>query len=265
MTGVVLGEFIRVRRRSIILSWLGLTAMFTILINFVMFSVVSQDGAEVTDGPGVAFPTAETLLSSDGIAAGLGAAATFFGVVTLAFWALASASDYSTGLVRILVAAEPRRRRLILGKWICLAGVTAVVAAAATVLNVVVAPMAAQAGGYSPDAWTDGTAGVVLGAYLHLYLSLLVWGSIGLALATITRSAGVAIGVGVGYVLLVEAIIAAVAGDVADWLPGSVLTALAQGGNAVMTLTVASLIGALYVAVSLGASFTVFGRRDITD
>ena len=210
-----------------------------------MFSVVPLDGTPTTDGPGVAFPTADTLLSSNGIVAGLGTAASFFGVVTLAFWALTAASDYSTGLVRILV--------------------TAAIAAAATMLNVIVAPMAAQAGGYSPDAWTDGTAAVVASAYLHLYLSLLVWGTIGLALATVTRSAGIAIGIGVGYVLLVEAIIAAVAGDVADWLPGSVLTALAQGGNSTMSLPAASLIGAAYVAVALTASFTVFQRRDITD
>lgn len=265
MIGVVISEFIRVRRRAVIASWLGLTALFTVLVNFVMFSVVPQDGTPTTGGPGVAFPTAQTLLSPDGIVAGLGAAATFFGVVTLAFWALASATDYSTGLVRILVAAEPRRSRLILGKWVSLAGVTAAIALAATVINLVVAPMAAQAGGYSPDSWTDGTVGVIASAYLHLYLSLLVWGSIGLALATVTRSAGIAIGVGVGYVLLVEAIVAAVAGDVADWLPGAVLTALAQGGNATMTLVVASLIGAAYVAAALGASFTVFARRDITD
>ncbi|MDZ7918319.1 MAG: hypothetical protein U5O16_41985 [Rhodococcus sp. (in: high G+C Gram-positive bacteria)] len=265
MNGVVVSELIRIGRRSIVLGWLGLTALFAVLINFVMFNVVPQDGTSMTDGPGVAFPTAATLLSSDGIAAGLGAAASFFGVVTLAFWALAAAGDYSTGLVRILVAAEPRRWRLILGKWLSLAAVTAAVAAAATVINVVVAPVAAQAGGYSPDAWTDGTVGTVLAAYLHLYLSLLVWGTIGLALATLTRSAGIAIGVGVGYVLLVEAIIAAVAGDAAEWLPGSVLTALAQGGNATMTLAVASLIGAVYVIAALLASFTVFGRRDITD
>lgn len=265
MIGVVRSESVRIGRRGIVLGWLGLTAVFAVLINFVMFNVVPQDGTSMTDGPGVAFPTAQTLLSADGIIAGLGAAASFFGVVTVAFWALATAGDYSTGLVRILVAAEPRRWRLLLGKWIALAAATAAVSAAATVVNVVVAPIAAQAGGYAPDAWSDGTVGVVLAAYLHLYLSLLVWGTLGLALATFTRSAGIAIGVGVGYVLLVEAIIAAVAGDASDWLPGSVLTALAQGGNAAMTLAVASIVGAAYVIVALSASFTVFRRRDITD
>lgn len=265
MIGIIRSELLRLRRRSILIGWFGLMIMFATLINFVMFQVVEQSGTAPANGPGASFPSAATLLGSDGIVAGLGAAASFFGVVTLAFWALASASDYSTGLVRIVVAAEPRRWRLVLGKWIALAVVTAATCVAALIVNLVVAPVAAQAGGYSPDAWGTSIATVLLDAVLHLYASLLVWGSIGLALATVTRSAGVAIGVGVGYVLLFEAIISAVASDIADWLPGSILTALAQGGNASVSFMSASLLGAVYVALALAASLVVFQRRDITD
>jgi ABC-2 type transport system permease protein len=263
--GVVRSELLRLRRRTVLLGWFGLVAMFAVLINFVMFQVVEPSGAAPDDGPGVSFPSAAVLLASDGIVAGLGAAASFFGVVTLAFWALAAAGDHSTGLVRIIVAAEPRRWRLLLGKWIALAVVTALTCVAALVVNVVVAPVAAQAGGFTPDAWGTDIADVVLGAVLHLYLSLLVWGSIGLALATLTRSAGVAIGVGVGYVLLLEAVISAVASGISDWLPGAILTALAQGGNESVSFLSASLLGAAYVAVALAASFVLFQRRDITD
>lgn len=265
MMGVIRSELLRLGRRNVLVGWFGLIIMFGVLINFVMFQVVEQSGAAPADGPGVSFPSAATLLSSDGLVAGLGAAASFFGVVTLAFWALTSATDYSTGLIRIVVAAEPRRWRLLLGKWIALALVTAVTCLVALIVNLVVAPIAAEAGGFSPDAWRTGIASVVLSAFLYLYLSLLVWGSIGLALATLTRSAGVAIGVGVGYVLLVEAVISAVASGISDWLPGSILTALAQGGNDSVSFLSACLLGAAYVAAALAASFVIFQRRDITD
>jgi ABC-2 type transport system permease protein len=265
MTGVVRSELLRLRRPAVLVGWFGLVVMFAVLINFVMFNVVEESGTAPADGPGVSFPSAAALLAPEGIVAGLGAAASFFGVVTLAFWALASAGDHSTGLVRIIVAAEPRRWRLLLGKWIALALVTAATTLAALVVNVVVAPVAAQAGGFSPDAWGTDLVPVLLEATGHLYLSLLVWGSIGLALAVLTRSAGVAIGVGVGYVLLFEAVISAVATDVADWLPGSILTALAQGGNEVVSLTAASATGAAYVAAALGTALFVFQRRDVTD
>jgi ABC-type transport system involved in multi-copper enzyme maturation permease subunit len=265
MTGVVRSELLRLGRRNLLIGWFGLIVMFVVLVNFVMFQVVEPSGPAAADGPGVSFPSAATLSSPDGIVAGLGAAASFFGVVTLAFWALASASDYSTGLVRIIVAAEPRRWRLVLGKWIALALVTALTCATALVVNLLVAPVAAQAGGYSPDSWGNELASTLLSATTHLYLSLLVWGTIGMTLAMITRSAGVAIGTGVGYVLLVEAILAAVASGISDWLPGSILTALAQGGNDAMPFALACATGALYVTVALTASLLVFQRRDITD
>lgn len=265
MIGVIRSELLRLQRRNVLLGWFGLMVMFAILINFVMFQVVEQSGAAAPNGPGASFPSSSTLLSADGIVAGLGAAASFFGVVTLAFWALASASDYSTGLIRIIVAAEPRRWRLLLGKWLALALMTALTCLVALIVNLGVAPIAAQAGGYSPDAWGTGLVSVVLSAVLQLYFSLLVWGTFGLALATLSRSAGIAIGVGVGYVLIFEAVISAVASGISDWLPGSILTALAQGGNDSVSFLSASLLGAAYIAVALSASFVVFQRRDITD
>jgi ABC-type transport system involved in multi-copper enzyme maturation permease subunit len=264
MTRVIRSELIRLRRRNVLLGWFGLTALFAVLVNFVMFQVVDGTGT-ATNGPGVSFPSAGVLLSPDGVVAGLGAAASFFGVVTLAFWALTAAGDYSTGLVRIVVAAEPRRARLLLGKWIALAVVTSAATLTALLVNLLVAPIAAQAGGYAPHVWGTDLVSILIGAAVHLYLSLLVWGTIGLALAVVTRSAGIAIGVGVGYVLLVEAVISAVATGISDWLPGSILTALAQGGNAAAPFTTAAVIGSSYIVVALVAAFLIFQRRDITD
>ncbi len=265
MTGVVRSELLRLRRRTVLIGWFGLVAVFTALVTFVVFQVVDPSGPAPTDGPGVSFPAAAALLGPDGIVAGLGAAASFLGVVTLSFWALAAAGDYSTGLVRVIVAAEPRRWRLVLGKWVALALVTALTCLAALLVTLVVSPVAASAGGWTPDAWGTDLVGVLLGAATHLYLSLLVWGTVGLALATLTRSAGVAIGVGVGYVLVVEAVLAAVASEVGDWLPGSILTALAQGGNDVVPYAAACATGAAYVVLALGAALVVFRRRDVTD
>ncbi len=266
---VVRSELVRLRRRSTVVGWAGLTALFAALVCAVVFQVVEQAGAAgvsaVPDGPGVSFPDAAQLLSPAGLVAPLASGASFTGVVTLAFWALATATDSSTGLVRQLVAAEPRRGRLLVGKWLALALVTAATTAVAVVVTVAVAPVAAAAGGWEPTAWGEDVAGTVLRAGLDLYLSQLVWGSAGLALAVLTRSAGVAIGVGVGWVLLVEAVLGALSRELGDWLPGAVLGALAAGGTDRVGAGTALGLGALYVAVALSASLVVFSRRDVTD
>lgn len=264
MVNVVLSELTRLRRRGYVLGWLGLTAAFAALINVVMFQVVSDDAAP-TDGPAVSFPTLEQLLAQDGIVAGLAAASALLGVVTLAFWAIAAATDYSTGLVRLLVAAEPRRWRLLVGKWVALALSTALVTTGALVVNLVVAPVAAAAAGFEPSAWGTGLVQVAAGAALELFLALLVWGTIGMALAVLTRSSGIAIGIGVGYVLLLESVVKAALTGIGDWLPGTTISALASGGTADVSFGQALGLGSLYVVVALAVALAVLARRDITD
>lgn len=261
---VVRSELVRLRRPGYLLGWFGLTAVFAALINVVMFQVSGEQGGP-QDGPGVSFPTADALLEADGIVAGLGAGASMFGVVALSFWAIAAASDHSTGLIRMLAAAEPRRWLLMLGKWVSLAVVTAAATVVALVVDLAVAPMAAASAGLEPTGWGDGIAGIALGAALDLYLALLVWGTIGLALAVLTRSAGIAIGVGVGWVLLLEGVISAAVADVADWLPGATIGALATGGTPAIAFGTALALGVAYAGVAMAATLVTVTGRDITD
>ena len=264
MMRAVRSELVRLRRPGYILGWFGLTAVFAALVNVVMFQV-SSDASAPAEGPGVSFPTLDALLGADGVVAGLGAASSMFGVVTLSFWAIAAASDHSTGLIRVLVAAEPRRWRLVLGKWVALATVTAAATAVALVVNLAVAPVAASSAGLEPTAWGTDLAAVALGAALDLYLALLVWGTLGLALAVLTRSAGVAIGVGVGWVLLLEGVITAAVDEASDWLPGATIGALATGGSPSIAYGTALALGAAYAGVAMLATLVTSTRRDITD
>ena len=263
MVHVLRSELLRLRRPSLIGSWLGLTGMFAVLINTAMFQFVADGQTE--GGPGATFPTLDELIAPTGLVAGLGAAATVFGVVTLAFWAMTAATDYQTGLIRLLASTEPSRWRLLGGKALALALWTAAATLLALVLCVLVAPIAAEGAGVSTDAWRDISAGDVGLAWLHLYAACLVWGAVGLALATITRSAAVAISVGVGYVLVVEAVVSAIVSDLGDWLPGSTLTALAQGGTAEVSVGAAAALGLFYGVGGLLTAGIVQRRRDVTD
>ncbi|MGB8385100.1 MAG: hypothetical protein WCG47_28320 [Dermatophilaceae bacterium] len=264
MINVVRSEVTRLTRRGLVIGWLSLTAVFAVLINVVMFQVVSGAPTPPANGPGVSFPTEAQLLSDHGIVAGLAAASSLFGVVTLAFWAIATATDYNTGLVRLLVAAHPIRWQLIIGKWFALAIFTAAATAVALAANLIAAPVAAQAADYSPTAWGTNLVPTLAAAAFNLFCALLVWGTIGLALASLTRSAGIAIGVGIGYVLLLESIIKAAA-SVGDWLPGTTITALANGGTPHLAYPGALALGLTYLGIALIAATVVFTRRDITD
>ena len=174
MINVVRSELVRLRQRNFLLGWFALTSVMAALINFVMFQFNNQGSTAPANGPGVAFPTSEQLLGEGGIVSGMAAVSSILGVVTLSFWAISVASDYSTGLVRILVSAHPRRWQLLTGKWTALALLTAAATGVALVATVITAPIAAQAGGYQPDAWGTNLPSIVLAATLNLFGALLV-------------------------------------------------------------------------------------------
>jgi ABC-2 type transport system permease protein len=265
MLAATRSELVRMRRPRLLAAWFGLTALFAVMVNMVMFSVTSSGATLPPGAPGVSFPDATALAGPDGLVAGLSAASTLFGVITLSLWATLTATDYSSGLVRLLVSAQPHRWRLLAGKLVALAIVTAAATVVATIVNVVAAFPAAGAAGVSTSAWGTNPLSTISGAWINAYAALLVWGVIGLVLAVLSRSAAVAISVGAGYVLLVESIVKMAAGGEADWLLGSTLTALARGGTTSLAYASAVGLALLYVVIGLGLAGAVFTRRDVTD
>ena len=265
MIAAVRSELTRLRQPRFLITWFGLMALFAMMINTIMVAFTSGGGSLPPGAPGVAFPTLAELESSSGLMAGLAAASTMFGVVTLSFWAVATATDYSSGLIRLLVAAEPRRWRLLAGKVVALLVVTAAAATVAAIVNVLAVLPAAGAAGISTAAWGTDLVAVVGGAWLNLYLALCVWGVLGLVIATLTRSAAVAISIGVGYVLVVEGMIKLLRDVPSDWLLGTTLGAVAGGGTEVVAYGTALALALGYVTLGLVLAGAVFIRRDVTD
>jgi ABC-2 type transport system permease protein len=264
MINVVRSELARLRRPKMLIGWFGLMALFALMINQVMFSMAGDPSAPA-NGPGVTFPSATELAGASGPVAGLGAAASIFGIVTLSFWAIAVASDYSSGLIRLLVSAQPHRWKLLAGKVIALTIVTAIATTIAMIFTVLSALPAASAAGVPTDLWGTDVVSVLAGAWVNAFAAMLVWGVIGLVLAVVTRSSAIAISVGAGYVLVVESIVRQSLGDGANWLLGSTLNALASGGNQALTYASAATMGAVYIVVGLLVATVVLTRRDVSD
>jgi len=265
MIAAIRSELTRLRQPRLLLAWFGLMALFAILVNTIMVTFVSGGGSLPPGAPGVTFPTRADMESPSGLMAGLAAASSMFGVVTLSLWAVVTAGDYSSGLVRLLVAAEPRRWRLLAGKAIALAVVTAGATTVATVVNIFAVMPAAQAAGISTAAWGTDLPSVVVSAWTNLFLALCVWGVLGLVIAVLTRSAAVAISIGVGYVLVVESLVKMVKDVPSDWLLGTTLGAVAKGGTASVAYGTALALALGYVTLGLVLAIVVFVRRDVTD
>ena len=65
--------------------------------------------------------------------------------------------------------------------------------------------------------------------------------------------------------LLLESVLKAALSGIADWLPGTTISAIASGGNSALSYIGALGLGALYIVSAFLAATVVFARRDITD
>ena len=265
MLAPVRSELTRLGQPRLIASWFGLMALGAILVNTIMVGFVARNGSLPPGAPGVTFPTRAQLEGASGLMVGLASASSLLGVVTLSMWAVVTATDYSSGLIRLLVAAEPRRWRLLAGKVVALLLVTAAATTVATVVNLLAAPLAAAAAGIPTATWGTDLVGVVGAAWVRLFIALSVWGVLGLVVAVLARSAAVAIATGVGYVLVVESLIKMAANAPSNWLLGTTLTAVASGGTPAVSFATAVTLAAGYVALGLFLASIVVTLRDVTD
>jgi hypothetical protein len=254
-------ELIRMRRPTFLWVGLGVMTLFGALGSFISFAAMGTTGEA---GPAALFPSEAVLEASGGFVAGLGLASQLLGIVVLSLWAIAVASDYQTGLIRLLAQAEPGRFRLLLGKFAALLLFTLVGTLLATLSAAGAAYLLAPSFNVATSAWGSDTLTTLLEAYRNLSLSMVVWGVIGFTIATLSRSAGLSIALGIGWVVVFETMFVGVAPDIADWMPGSILTALAAGGTPNIELETAVALAAAYMLAGIVIAGVVTQRREIT-
>ncbi len=261
MMRVIRSELTRLTSPWLLLGGIGLMALFGVLATIVVFVTAGSGSATL---PGTQGITVAMLQAPDGMFAGLQTFAGMLGIVALVVWAMSATTDVSSGLIRLLVQAEPRRLLLLGGKIVALVAFTCAASLVATVMVLPMVQGLAKSAGVSTAAWQPHLLHTMVSGYVHLTLCVLLWGVVGLCVGMLTRSTGISIAIGIGYLLLFEGALTMLLGGAQKWLPGIVFKAIASGGSADMTFTTALLLGAAYALVALAVAAVAFGRRDIT-
>jgi ABC-type transport system involved in multi-copper enzyme maturation permease subunit len=257
-------ELIRIRRPAFLLGGIGLMALFAGIVSiFIYTSAETAPAAPAEAGQGPGAYTVAEIASEGGFLTALPTVSRLAGVILLSLWAIAVATDYSTGLIRILAQAHPNRTSLLGGKIAALSVFTLLATAVTTLTVVIFARPLAKLEGIPIDAWKTDFASHLGKGYFDFTVAGLVWGLIGLMLAVLTRSSAVAIGIGLGFLLVAEGLISIVAPDASTYLPGGTLDALASGGNDQLAWGTALGLVLLYGVIAATVSLAVFRTRDI--
>jgi ABC-2 type transport system permease protein len=256
-------ELIRIQRPAFLFGGIGLMALFAGLVSIFIFTSAETTPAAPQAGQGRPAYTVAEIASPGGFLTALPTVSRLAGVILLALWAIAVATDYSTGLIRILVQAHPNRTRLLGGKIAALSVFTLVATTVTTLVVVLFARPLARLEGIPTEAWKTDFASELGQGFFNFTIAGLVWGLIGLMLAVLTRSSALAIGIGLGFLLVVEGLISIVAPDASSYLPGGTLDTLAAGGNDQLSWGAALGLVVLYGVVAATVSLAVFRTRDI--
>lgn len=169
----------------------------------------------------------------------------------------------SPAFVRIVVQAYPKRVQLLSGKIAALAAFTVMAATIAYLVMIFCARPLARLEGTNVEHWKTDFASHFFKGYFDFTVAMLVWGLLGLMLAVLTRSSAMAIGIGIGFLLVVESLITIVAANAAKYLPGGTLTTRVQGGTSGFPWGIALGVVVLYGVVAAAVSMVVFRARDI--
>lgn len=259
MMHILRAECSRIMRRGMILG-AGVVVGLGILVSLIVFGQ-----ATTTPEPGEPQQVSASRLEADnGLVQAFGFASQVIGGASLVFFARTITNDYQHGTLKVLLTREPRRLAFLTGKVMVIAGFVTICVLAAVVAMAGTGIVVAAVRGFDVAQWgtPNGVAETLLG-FLRLLSTAYVWGLFGAALATIFRSAGPAIGLGLGGFAIGGHIVERFFGDAAQWFPSLVLAAFTAGGTDEVSVVTAGLVAAAYaVGLALVAGFA-FTRGDV--
>jgi len=253
-------EWVKLRRPTLLWGTFVGLALAASMFAVLLFSQ-AQHGTRDQGG----LPSLEELAQPNGLIHGLSRAVILLGIVAFGVAASQVASEYSLGTLRQMLVRQPRRLVFLLGKYLAVVSFLVAAVALAAVIAGVVAIGMAHVRGVPTSAWFSSTGVTDLTRALgDILLAVIGYATLGTVVGLFLRSSVAAVIVGFAYLLPVEAIITAIVHSTSAWLPGEMLTDVAQGGTQTVSYGHALGISAVYLLVAAGAAALWFRRRDVT-
>jgi ABC-type transport system involved in multi-copper enzyme maturation permease subunit len=258
-------EKLKLKRRSMVLGVFGPLIVFSMVS--ASFSLTRSDRAARLQAlfPDEVFLTRQALSAPDGLSLMLGETATFGGFLVAAVAASVFASEYGLGTLRNLLARNPRRVPVFLGKFLGILDFLFLARALAVLASVATAYLVSFAVNIPSGRWTTGDGLVALSSTaLNILLSSAAWAALGALSAVIFRTPSVAVGVVLAYALPVENLITSYWEEADRWLPGQLIRSIALGGSNISSYQRSLVLVGIYSAVAMAVSLMLFHRRDVT-
>lgn len=255
---------------AILLAWLVL------LVYTLLYVIIKTQPASLRGGGVPASVLIHQIFPENFIPTVLSTASTIGAAIMIIFGALSTASEFGWSTVQTILIQRPGRTAVLGGKLVALGVATVFISIAALAVAALSAYVVVTLDG-SSSSWPAATE--VLKSFGALALQLAVWAAFGAFLGIAFRSTAAAIGGGLVYLFVGEALIGglfrntSVIKEVLKYLPGINADAV----NAAFPLTYrnanvqAPLVDAthgvvtllIYLVIFTGLSLLIFRQRDV--
>ena len=269
-------ENLKARKRWANWILIGILLAWILLLTYLTLFLVVTLAPKSIQGPVPASLLKRRLFPENFVPTVLNAAGTIGAAIMLIFGALSTASEFGWLTVQTILIQKPTRAAVLLGKFLALAGATLLISilvfAAAALASF--AAVTLDGSSSSWPAWE-----VVLKGFGALLLQLTIWAAFGAFLGIAFRSTAAAIGGGLTYLFVGEALLGSLlrntqyVKEILKFLPGingeainaafpvtirdsAGQTQLVSAGRGLITLLV-------YLVVFTVLGLLIFQRRDV--
>lgn len=254
-------EWARLLRRRLLLG-----ALLSVLVVGAGGATILLSAAEPAArvSPDSTTPTLEGLAKAGGGTQVFRDVVSFAGTLVFVVFIGLFALEFSRGTYRTMLLRQPRRIRLLAGRYLALVAFAALGLALTEVITWATARLEASAFDVSAGSWTSVDA---LGSAVRDYAVVLVWlagySVLGMTVAVLLRSVPLALAVGIAWAGPAEHLIGDAWSSADKVFPGLLLEIVGRGGTPTVSVTRAIVTATCYIVVAAAASCLVFGRRDV--
>ncbi len=263
MFKVFFAEWRKLRRPTLFFGTFAAALFFNGLITSFIYLMIDSPDGNSDRGRSVG---RDVLGLASGSVNGFASIGGLLGIIVLCVFAAQSAQEYTYGTLRNLLVRQPRRLVLLMGKYAAMKVFALLFALINAVVSIAISVYLSDRAKVSTDLWftSDGWSAIAH-TFINVYISIVFYAIIGIALGILLRSPISAISIALVWILILENLIGAVKPVTLDWVPGNQLATIAQGGTPLLSYSHALILGSFYVLVALVTSSYLFTKRDVAN
>ena len=263
MWNVAFAELRKLRRPTLFFGTMGAVVFFSALFSSLLFLLIDSPQGNSDRGRTIG---REVLGLATGGVQGFSNVGGFLGIIALCVFAAQTAQEYTYGTLRNLLVRQSGRLRILGGKLIANTIFAIFMVLFSAIISIGLSVALAPGAKVPTDLWftSDGWSSIIH-TVINVFIAVVGFGVIGMALGILLRSPISSISVGVLWILIIENLLGAVKESALRWLPGSQLNTIAEGGSETISYTHAMQVGGAYViGISIIAA-VLFSRRDVAN